>query len=66
VRQFLVTRTKDGHLHSVHAFAETDEDAQVCRNIAREASDLEADLFLATDLIEVVRSHESYFEEAAA
>lgn len=68
MRRFVVTRTKDRHeVQTVHAFAdEAAREAAVCVDVAREAEDIEAEVFLGDDLLDVVESHKGFFAERTA
>lgn len=68
MKQFLVTRSAETHeVRSVQVY-EPDEliEAAVARDVARDLESLEAEIFLGEDLVDVVRSHERYFQGAAA
>lgn len=61
--QFLCVKTPLGHLHSIHVYSEDEHiEVGVAAEIAKfEGYDVE--VFLGTDLVDVMRSHEAFFEE---
>lgn len=65
MKQFLAVRSaSDRSIRSVQVFEESDHiEAAVARDLAREVDGQEAELFLGSDLLDVIQSHEAFFEE---
>lgn len=61
----VVAKRKKGRIRSIECFEETAHlDAAVCAELA-EIEGMDAEVFLGSDLLEVVESHKSFFGESA-